>query len=238
MSAPRATVNPMDYDAIATSLAASAVAPLRVRRVLADRLGCRGYYDPNTKHITIELELEGLAWLATLAHELGHAASHQRGRPAAYDRAINARPDHWRGLPMDEQRAIVAEETLAWQLGLDLARAHGLVDADEFVAHARAQLENYRDRVDVPGETFDAAIAAAGISSTPRKLLIQVATNEAREQVDVTAAAAIELLVAGMLELRPPPVLMPSEAGHARRYVDMTELGREALRVLNSPEGE
>jgi hypothetical protein len=152
-----------DHETIADRLAAAAAPRLRIVPTPAALLGDRnGVFSPNESRPTVRFAkgLAGLERLATLAHELGHAESWRRGHPPAYRRAVERNGESWCGTPIDEQRAVLAEELLAWQLGLQLARLHGLVDADAFSAIARVRLSYYRDRLDVTDKEFDAALAA------------------------------------------------------------------------------
>ena len=102
--------------------------------------------------------LPGIRRLATLAHELGHYTSDCNGtRTALYEEAINKPPMEQRTL--DECRAILHEESLAWGYGLKIAPRHGLNDASEFRVIALEGLEAYRNRVALPAEEFDCVVA-------------------------------------------------------------------------------
>lgn len=106
--------------------------------------------------------------LATLTHELGHHISEEKGRPEEYKLAIagdKPRTD-WCTAPIEQRRAVLAEEVKAWCFGLELACAHGLVDKVAFIKIARAQLENYRSRVALPEDEFNRALDDVGVQGS------------------------------------------------------------------------
>jgi hypothetical protein len=119
-----------------------------------------GYYSPEEKRIWVRHDLQGVHRLATLVHEIGHHRSNSKGRPEAYQRAVagdDAR-EHWHGYKLDQQRAVLNEEVLAWQYGIALAEAHGFIDGAALVEIACGSVENYRSRLDLSAEEFDAAL--------------------------------------------------------------------------------
>jgi hypothetical protein len=110
--------------------------------------------------IYVRHDLQGIHRLATLVHEIGHHRSNTKGQPEAYQRAVagdDAR-DHWHGYNLDEQRAVLNEEVLAWQYGIALAETHGFDDRAALVEIARGSVELYRSRLDLSAEEFDAAL--------------------------------------------------------------------------------
>jgi hypothetical protein len=119
-----------------------------------------GYYSPEEKRIWVRHDLQGIHRLATLVHEIGHHRSYTKGRPEAYQRAVggDVPRDHWHGYNLDEQRAVLNEEVLAWQYGIALAEAHGFDDRAALVEIARGSVENYRSRLDLSAEEFNAAL--------------------------------------------------------------------------------
>jgi hypothetical protein len=120
----------------------------------------KGYYSPKDKCIWVRHDLHGVHRLATLVHEVGHHHSNTKGWPEAYQRAIadaDAR-DHWHGYDLDEQRAVLNEEVLAWQYGIALAETHGFDDRAALVDIARSALEFYRSRLDLAREEFNVAL--------------------------------------------------------------------------------
>jgi len=122
------------------------------------------YWERNgTHHVWIRKALRGTARLATLVHELGHYQSARyHGRSEVYQRAIEGEPRTWVDRSLEERRAVLAEELRAWQLGLEIARKHGLDDTSDFLEHARAGFTEYRDRVALPIAEFEAALNSLG----------------------------------------------------------------------------
>ena len=133
------------------------------------RLGYHYVEADGSPQVFVLRDLEGVRKLATLTHELGHYESRLRGLPAAYIRAIDgdARQD-WLDRPEEENRAVLDEEVLAWQLGRLIARDHGLTDDVEYLAEARLGLASYRDRLTISPTDFDAALEALSESPPER----------------------------------------------------------------------
>lgn len=152
----------MDPDAIFDKIRRTFDGVVSITKISDGRMpGRGGYYwmRRDKHHVWINEILFGTARLVALAHELGHYQSALRGRTTEYELAITHERDTWADCPPTQRRAVLDEEVLACQLGLALACEHGLDDATEFLEVMRVDFENYRNKVALPVEEFNDALA-------------------------------------------------------------------------------
>jgi hypothetical protein len=127
---------------------------------LPDRDGCFLREDGRDQ-IWIRAGLQGIERLATLLHELGHHLSCCEGWPDDYkDAAAGPMVSHWRDRPIEQRRAVLDEEVVAWRYGLRLAEQYKFDDQEALLKIALERLEDYRDRVDLPEVEFDMVVAS------------------------------------------------------------------------------
>jgi len=120
-----------------------------------------GWFSPETNGVKLpqiviyrprhkDVAGDALHELLTLAHELGHYRSYEKGfRGADYDEAIRTPWRAWPTLSVGGRHAILQEERRAWQFAREILAQVGFSDWEAFWLKHQNAIADYRNKLEL-----------------------------------------------------------------------------------------